>query len=103
MKDTEHTREQLLRELAELRQQLAQSQQLERLTRTSKEFYENIAATIHMPPVVLNADLRVVAVNRAFNNVFQITSDEAEGHLLYERGNYEQATSSGIFPNFGNC
>src|SRR5262249_38315322 len=46
-----------------------------------------IVATVRQPLLVLDAELRVHTANRAFYEVFQVTTAETEGHLLYALGN----------------
>ena len=43
--------------------------------------------TIREPLIVLDDALRVVVASRSFYGKFNVTTEEAEGHLLYELGN----------------
>ncbi|HXF83183.1 MAG TPA: HD domain-containing phosphohydrolase [bacterium] len=47
---------------------------------------EGIVATIREPLLVLAPDLTVIAANRAFYRVFQVSPAETEGHPLYALG-----------------
>ena len=55
----------------------------------SYEYVESIFETIHEPLVVLNEDLRVKDVNKAFYKTFGITPEETEGNYLYNLDNQE--------------
>jgi len=55
-------------------------------TRT-KEFLENLIDAVREPLVVLDQDLRVLSVSRAFYEVFRVKPKETVGHLIYELGN----------------
>ena len=47
----------------------------------------DIVATVREPLVVLDRDLRVVTVNRAFHDHFHVSREETEGRRLYDLGN----------------
>jgi two-component system CheB/CheR fusion protein len=51
------------------------------------DYSRAIIETIREPLMVLNTDLRVLTVNHAFNTIFKLGQDEAEGNFLYEIGN----------------
>ncbi len=51
------------------------------------DFAEAIVATIGQPLLVLDGTLRVLMVNPAFFERFQVTPEETRGRLLYQLGN----------------
>ena len=53
----------------------------------SQEYAESIINTIREPLIVLDQDLRVVTVSRAFYEVFQVNPEETVGELIYNLGN----------------
>ncbi|MGK2905998.1 MAG: PAS domain S-box protein [Desulfuromonadales bacterium] len=55
--------------------------------RQSLEFAENIINTVREPLIVLDQDLRVVAVNRSFLGFFRVKPEETVGQLIYDLGN----------------
>ena len=94
MKDTDKTKEQLIDELAAMRQQIAglkvsedEHKHMERALQESSEYADNIVATVREPLVVLDADLRVILANRSFYSTFQVTPEDTEGKLVYNLGN----------------
>ncbi|MBP4137016.1 CheR family methyltransferase [Flavobacterium geliluteum] len=54
----------------------------------SKNYTEAIVATLREPIVVLDNDLRIRNINRAFSNKYNIAKHEATGKLLYEIQNH---------------
>ena len=56
------------------------------LAEQAHEFAESIVETFFQPLIVLDAELRVVAVNEAFSNRFEVNKKDAIGYLLYEIG-----------------
>ena len=63
---------------------------LKRAEQTSiaaREYADNIIDTLRAPLLVLDCELRVERVNRAFCDTFAVTSDETVGKLLDELGN----------------
>jgi len=54
----------------------------------SKNYTEAIVATLREPLVVLDHDLRIKNINRAFSKKFNIAKDAANGKLLYEIQNH---------------
>jgi len=90
MKDEEKTREQVVNELAALRQRVAELEaagaerlRAEGAAQEAREYAESIVDTVREPLVVLDADLRVISANRSFYQTFQVTPEETEGQLLY--------------------
>jgi len=87
MTDEQKTREQLLTELAQLRQRIEESEAAETAARDARQYAENIVETVREPLVVLDADLRVISANPSFYRTFQVRSEESEGRLIYDLGN----------------
>jgi PAS domain S-box-containing protein len=56
---------------------------------SAREYAENIIATMRDPLVVLDSDLRVESVNRAFYRTFDATPPETVGRFIYELGNHQ--------------
>jgi len=61
----------------------------ERAIRDTREYAENIVATLREPFVVLDRDLKVITGNRSFYKTFEMTPEEIEGRYIYEIGNRE--------------
>ena len=55
----------------------------------AREYAENIIATMREPLVVLDSDLRVESVNRAFYRTFGATASETLGRYIYELGDHQ--------------
>jgi two-component system CheB/CheR fusion protein len=55
--------------------------------RDASEYAEAVIETMHEPLVVLDGDLRIRKVNKAYYRIFQLTPAETEGKLIYELGN----------------
>lgn len=53
----------------------------------AKELADNIADTARNPLVILDGDLRIISVNKAFYNTFKVKSNETIGSLIYDVGN----------------
>ena len=53
----------------------------------AREYSESIINTVREPLIVLDQDLRVVTASRSFYKVFQVTSKETVGQLIYDLGN----------------
>jgi two-component system CheB/CheR fusion protein len=53
----------------------------------ARKYAESIVNTVHEPLVVLDADLKVISVNRSFFKAFQVKPEETEGKFIYELGN----------------
>ena len=69
--------------LRAMQQQLLHAQ----LAEQAHAFAESIVETVREPLLVLDADLRVISVNDAFTETFQVNSAETVGQLLYKLGN----------------
>ena len=96
MKDNDKTKEQLVSELAELKQRIAvfeksetERKQAEEVIQEAREYAESIVETVRHPLVVLDAEMRVVSCNRSFYETFKVASEETKGQLLYELGNQQ--------------
>ena len=59
----------------------------EKITPDSLEFTESVINTVREPLLVLDQDLRVVAVSRSFYDVFKAKPEETVGQLVYDLGN----------------
>ena len=57
------------------------------LAEHAHQFAESIVETVREPLLVLDADLRVVSVNNAFLNTFQVSNEETHHRLFFELGN----------------
>jgi two-component system CheB/CheR fusion protein len=53
----------------------------------SQEYSASIINTVREPLIVLDKDLRVVAVGRSFYEFFKVEPEETMGHLIYDLGN----------------
>ena len=53
------------------------------------QFAENIINTIREPLLLLDKDLRVLNASRSFCDLFQVSSDETVGTLIYNLGNHQ--------------
>jgi signal transduction histidine kinase/CheY-like chemotaxis protein len=56
-------------------------------TTSAREYAENIIGTMREPLVVLDPDLRVESVNRAFYRTFRVTPADTLARFIYELGN----------------
>jgi two-component system CheB/CheR fusion protein len=61
----------------------------ERAVREAREYAENIVETVRAPLLVLDKDLRVISVNRAFYETFQATPEETENKHVYDLGDQQ--------------
>ena len=61
--------------------------QVSQLAEQAHAFAESIVDTVREPLLVLDVDLRVVSVNNAFTDTFQVHKNETVGKLMYELGN----------------
>jgi two-component system CheB/CheR fusion protein len=55
--------------------------------RAGRGFAEAVIETVRQPLVVLNKDLKVMRVNRAFYESFKVRKEETEGRFIRELGN----------------
>jgi diguanylate cyclase (GGDEF)-like protein len=94
--DHEPTASSLKAELAELRLQVAELQQVEghlrraeQLTQDALRYADDVLQTVREPLLVLDGDLRVRTANRSFFDTFRRTPSETIGCHLYELGGRE--------------
>lgn len=90
----EKDRNQYIEEIERLR---AQIQTLEKMVfdykqaeltiQEAREYAENVVDTVREPLLILNADLQVITVNRAFCKVFKVKPEKTEKRLIYDLGN----------------
>lgn len=59
----------------------------ERHAEDARSFADNIVETVRKPLLVLDGELRVIRVNRAFCQTFKVTPAETANSLLYKVGN----------------
>jgi len=72
-------------ELLQINQELLNKQQQINI---SKKYTEAIVATLREPIVVLDTNLRIKNINRAFSKKYNIAKEEAVGKLIYEIQNH---------------
>lgn len=72
-------------ELLQINQELLNKQQEINI---SKNYTEAIVATLREPIVVLDTNLRIKNINRAFSKKYNTSKDEATGKLIYEIQNH---------------
>ncbi len=94
LKDNAKTKNQLTRELEEMRQRIAHLEAVEGMfkraeaeLREAHTYAENIIETVREPLVVLDANLRVLSANRSFYETFKVVPAETEGSFIYHLGN----------------
>lgn len=94
MKDKGKTKEQLINELAELRQRAlelekseAERKRAEQEAQEAREYAESIIETVREPLIVLDSYLRVKTASRAFYKVFKVSPEEIKGKFIYDLGN----------------
>jgi two-component system CheB/CheR fusion protein len=63
----------------------------EEATQRGRAFAESIVTTVREPLMVLDEDLRVVSINRAFSRTFKISTGKIEGQVIYEVNNRQWA------------
>ena len=66
---------------------ISELKQSQEQLRMSRDFAEAIVETMREPLVVLDARLRIISVNEAYSQIFQVTKKEVENALIYEVGN----------------
>jgi len=94
MRDERKTKNELIKELAQLRRRIAkleksdaERKRAEQLVQDARAYAESIVATVREPLLVLDADLKVISVSRSFYQTFKVTPEETEGHNIYDLGN----------------
>jgi signal transduction histidine kinase len=90
----EKDRNQYIEEIERLRAQIKTLEkivfdykQAELTIQEAREYAESVIDTVREPLLVLNADLRVITVNRAFCRVFRVKPEKTEKQLIYDLGN----------------
>lgn len=83
--------EELQQELTRLRQRVqelestqTELQRAEQSNEESRDYLQSIIDTVREPLVILDSDLRVVSVGRAFSELFHLPVEEAVGRQVYE-------------------
>jgi PAS domain S-box-containing protein len=96
MKDEKKTKRQLINELQEMRQRVAELETLdtessftEELIRHAQDFAEGIVQTVREPLMILDSDLRVISANLSFYRNFQVSPEETENQFIFELGNHQ--------------
>jgi len=94
MEDNEKTREQLVNELTKSRSQsttlkksMADIISYELAADESRRYAESIVETVRESLLVLDADLKIISVNRNFFRTFKVTPGETIGSFIYDLGN----------------
>ena len=94
MKDDEKTREQLIRELSELRSQNAplkisstESKAAELTFQKDNRYSDIILDTVRHPLLTLDANLKIISANKSFYTTFKVNPGETIGSYIYELGN----------------
>jgi len=96
MNDRRKNKAQLIRELSELRRQLAEYHE-SYVTRAraqiesddARGYAESIIETLREPLLVLDLDMRVLSANRSFYNTFKVTPTNTIGSRIHELGNHQ--------------
>jgi len=94
MKDDEKTKEQLLIELTELRQQntaleksITESKSAKLVAQEVLRYAESIVETVREPLLVLDANLKIISANRNFYTTFKVNPGKTIGSFIYDLGN----------------
>jgi PAS domain S-box-containing protein len=58
-------------------------------TQDACEYAESIVETVREPLIVLDANLKVISVNRSFCQTFKVTPEGTKGLLVYELGDFQ--------------
>jgi len=94
MKDDEKTKEQLVIELKKLRLQntelektIALGKVADLLAKENIHYAESIVETVRGPLLVLDANLKIISVNRNFYTTFKVNPGETIGKFIYDLGN----------------
>ena len=78
--EIESTNEELITTNQELQARILQVEEL-------YTYYETIISTIHEPMLILDKNMRIKSVNKAFCKMFHVTDEESTGISLYKLGN----------------
>ena len=94
MKDDEKTKRQLVIELTDLRSQCAALEKSITENKSAKlvalevtRYAESIVETVREPLLVLDANLKIISVNRNFYATFKINPANTIGRFIYDLGN----------------
>lgn len=94
MENSERTKEYLLQELSDIREQLSSLKDKSRSflidglnTEECIGFFQSIIAAITEPILILNAKLKCVFANKSFTEMFGVESSTIKGVSVYEIGN----------------
>jgi len=68
-------------------QDITARKQREKERETALEFTQSLFQSMREPLVVLNSDLSVLLVNKAFYETFRTRPEQTEGHRIYNLGN----------------
>ncbi len=80
--EIESTNEELITTNQELQARIHQVEEL-------YTYYETIISTIHEPLLILDKNMRIKSVNKAFCKMFHVTAEESIGVSLYKLGNHQ--------------
>jgi len=73
--------------LKQAKVEITDLKQAEREIKAARDYAESIVETVREPLMILDANLRVVSVNRSFYQAFQVEPEGTEGQLVYNLGN----------------
>jgi PAS domain-containing protein len=76
-------------EIATLRQRVAALEAAEHMAQEARRYAEQVVDTVREALLLMDGDLRIVAANRAFYQLFNVTPAETEHRFLYELGNQQ--------------
>jgi len=79
--------EELTKASKQLRAEITERKRAERAIQEARKYAEGIVETVREPLMVLDADLRVISVNRSFYQTFKVAPAETMGQLIYDLGN----------------
>ena len=84
----------LVKEIELLRERIADLQAVkfefkkaEEVAKEAKELSENIVDAVRDPLIVMDANLKILLVNKPFYNAFKVIPDETIGKFIYDLGN----------------
>ncbi|MFA6358238.1 MAG: PAS domain-containing protein [Candidatus Omnitrophota bacterium] len=60
--------------------------ELELIIQDKFEYAEGIVNTIHEPLVILDVDLKVISINKSFEDLFKVPENMAQGKFIYDLG-----------------
>jgi PAS domain-containing protein len=73
----------------QLQEEMTARKRAERAVQEARDYAESIVETVREPLVVLDTNLKVISVNRAFYQTFKVTPEDTEGKLIYDLGNHQ--------------